>query len=183
MATKEIPMKSLLVLLLLAACPAFAQSLDKKFTPFKTKVMEKLHALDDISAASTYATTEGHLSLRVAKVVYDVAADTGTIGAKPLGVFLPAKALIKQAWFYVDTQFVDGGTGTVALHCEDANNIYTATDITGQAVGTVTSGAATGVAAAMVKAIAAQCEITATVAGAAQTAGKLTLFVEYVVHN
>jgi hypothetical protein len=177
-------MKALLVLLLLAACPAFGQTtLDKKFTPFKTKVQEKLHALDDISSTATYATQEGHHSLRVAKVVYDVAADGGTIGARGLGVFLPAKALIKQAWFYVDTQFVDAGTGTVALSCEDANNIYTATDITGQAVGTVTSGAATGVAANMVKAIAAQCEITATVAGAAQTAGKLTLWVEYVVHN
>lgn len=179
-------MKAILVLMsLMIATSVFAQSpttLDKAFSPFKQKVQKKLYKLEDVSATSDYATQEGHFQLRVAKAVYSVATDGGTIAARGLGVFLPAKALIKQAWFYVDEQFVDAGSGTVALHCEDANNIFSAADITGSAVATITSGVQTGTAANMSKAIAATCEITATVAGAAQTAGKLTLWVEYVVH-
>lgn len=119
--------------------------------------------------------------MRFAKAIYDVDTDGGTIAAHGLGVYLPAHAIIKQAWFYTDTQFVDGGSGTVALHCEDANNIYSAADVTGITAGTTTSGVSTGTAATMKDAIAADCEITATVAGAAQTAGKMTIFVEYVV--
>lgn len=176
-------MKAILVLMsLMFATTVFGQTLDKQFTPFKTQVQKKLYKLEDVSATSDYATQEGHFQVRVAKAIYDVAVDGGTAGAKGLGVYLPAKALIKQAWFYIDQQFVDAGAGTVALHCEDANNIFSAADITGSAVGTVTSGVATGTAANMTKAIAATCELTATVATATQTAGKLTLWVEYVVH-
>lgn len=118
---------------------------------------------------------------RVARAVYDINTNGGSIAPHGLGVVLPANALVTQVYFQIITQFVDGGVGTVALHCEDANNLYTATDITGFAIGTTTSGAATGAAANMVKSIAAQCEITATVAGAAQTAGRLIVFVEYTV--
>lgn len=155
--------------------------LDKYFSPFKDKVQQKLYKLEDVSATSDYRTKEGQFSVRVAKAVYDVSTDLGTIAAHGLGVSLPAHAVVKQVWFYTETQFVDAGAGTVALSCEDANNLYSAADVTGIAVGTTTAGVATGTAATMVKAIAADCEITATVAGAAQTAGKMTIFVEYVV--
>lgn len=179
-------MKALLVLMsLMFATTVMGQSpttLDKAFTPFKTQVQKKLYKLEDVSATSEYATKEGHFQVRVAKVIYDTATDGGTIATRGLGVFLPAKALIKQAWFYIDQQFVDAGSGTVALFCEDANNIFSAADITGSAVGTITSGVQTGTAANMSKAIASPCEISAVVAGSAQTAGKLTLWVEYVVH-
>jgi len=180
-------MKAILVLMsLMIATVVSAQTtssqLTELFSPFKPKVMQKLFKLEDVSATAEYATKEGHFQVRVAKAIYDVGTDGGTIAARGLGVFLPAKALIKQAWFYTDAQFVDAGSGTVALHCEDAGNIFAAADITGNAVATIVSGVQTGTAANMSKAIAATCEITATVAGAAQTAGKLTLWVEYVVH-
>lgn len=117
---------------------------------------------------------------RVARAVYDVSLHGGSIAAHGLGVSLPKKAIILRDWFVVDTQFTDGGTGTVALSCEDANNIKTATDITGSSAGAFVEGASTGAASAFVDSIAEGCEITATVAGAAQSTGKLTVFVEYV---
>lgn len=160
---------------------ALPPQIDKMFSPFNEKVKQKLYKLEDVTATSDYATKEGHFQIRVAKAIYDTEVDGGTAGAKGLGVFLPAKAIIKQSWFYTDTQFVDAGSGTVALSCEDANNIYSAADVTGIAVGTTTSGVSTGTAATMVKGIAAACEITATVATATQSAGKMTIFVEYVV--
>jgi hypothetical protein len=132
-----------------------------------------------VSMASINA--DGLNQKRVARATYDVAVDLGTVAAHGLGVNLPAKAVITRSWFYTVTQFTDAGSGTVALHCEDANNIYSAADITGIAAGTVTDGVQDGTTANFTGSIAASCEITATVAGSAQTAGKLILFVEYIV--
>lgn len=135
-----------------------------------------------ITEADTFAQSADGLHLkRIVRVTYDVAVDLGTIAAHTLGVSLPANALIQRSWIYVVTQFVDGGSGTVAFHCEDANNIKTATDITGTADGGIIEGAQVGTTATMTGSIAATCEITATVATAEQTAGKAILFVEYVV--
>jgi hypothetical protein len=125
--------------------------------------------------------TDGLNAVRVARATYDVATDLGTVAAHPLGVTLPAKAVITRSYIYIVTQFVDAGAGTVALHCEDANNIKTATDITGSGDGSFIEGASDGAAANFKSGIAAACEITATVATAAQTAGKLVVFVEYIV--
>jgi hypothetical protein len=148
---------------------------------FKT-VEAEVDVLQALPAAQSY-TAEGISNLRVARFNYSVATDGGTIGAHNLGVALPAKAVIVRSWFRVDTQFVDAGSGTVALSCEDANNIKTATDITGSSAGAFVEGQSTGAASAFIASIGAACNITATVAGADQTDGKLTGFVEYVVHD
>lgn len=139
-------------------------------------------AAGGVTEADTLAQSAEGLHLkRIARVTYDVASDLGTIGAHLLGVSLPAKALIQRSYYYVVTQFVDGGAGTVALHCEDANNILTAEDVTGQAAASIQEGNQDGTAANMTAAVASACEVTATVAGAEQTAGKLILFIEYQV--
>jgi hypothetical protein len=159
---------------------------DKRFSNIEADIVGLKGADTALQAVDTMLTTQtadGLTAGRVARVTYDVAVDGGTIAARGLGVTLPAKTLIKKAWFYTVTQFADAGSGTVALHCEDANNIFTATDITGNAAGVVVMGAADGAVANMVKAIGAACEVTATVAGAAQTQGKLILYIEYVVHD
>lgn len=126
------------------------------------------------------AGTSGLQLARLARATYDTAGGQGVIGAHPLGVTLPAKAIIVKSFFFIKTQFVDGGAGTVALHCETANNILSAADITGLAANSINAGVSDGAVGNM-KLIAAPCAITATVAGAEQTAGKLDIFVEYVV--
>ena len=129
--------------------------------------------------------SDGSMQKRIVRATYDVAVDLGTIAAHGLGVSLPANAIIVRSWFYTVTQFVDAGAGTVALHCETANNIFSALDITGNADGVLVDGVqqafATfdGTGAAGI--LGAECELTATVATAAQTAGKLVLFIEYLV--
>lgn len=132
---------------------------------------------------NTNQAADGVLVKKVVRATYDFAEHGGATSSIGLGVSLPAKALITQAYFYMLQQPVDAGSGTMALTCEDAGNIFNAADITGITVGTVTSGVATGAAAAMVKAIGAACEVTATIAGAALTAGKFNLYIEYVVHD
>lgn len=131
----------------------------------------------DIGAQSA----EGLHLKRIARVTYDVAVDGGTVAAHGLGVSLPANSIITRSWLYIVTQFSDSGSGTVAVSCEDANNIKTATDITGTAAGGFIEGQSTGAISAAVGGIAAACEVTATVATATQATGKALIFIEYVV--
>lgn len=138
-----------------------------------------------VTEAMQYAiTADGLHSQRVARATLNCAASGCSVGAHSLGVTLPAKALITRSYIYVVTQFADTGTCTVAIHCEDANNIKTATDITGSAAGAFIEGQSTGAASAFVGSIASACAITATVADGGScvpTAGKGIVFVEYVV--
>jgi hypothetical protein len=131
-------------------------------------------------AAGEALGVDGFMQHRMVRATYDVAVDLGTIAAHGLGITIPAGAIITRSWFYTVTQFVDAGAGTVALHCEDANNIYSAADITGNAIGVMITGVQDDAIANFTGSIAADCELTATVATAAQTAGKLILYVEYV---
>lgn len=184
-------MKKLTLLLctlfaMLASTSTLART-DLTRSPFKDVISDAVNnAEDDIddleaSASASAYLSDGLLNYRVARVTYDTAVDGGGIGAHALGVTLPASSIIKQAFFYTVTQFADSGAGTVALSCEDAGNIYGAADITGNTAGTLVAGSAVGTVATMIKNIASACEVTATVAGATQTAGKLNLFLEYLV--
>lgn len=136
-----------------------------------------------LDAQANDGSDEGLFADRVARFIYDVAADGGTVGARGLGVTLPGGAVIIRSYFKIITQFVDSGSGTVALSCEDANNIKTATDITGSSANAFIEGQSTGAASAFVRDIAADCEITATVAASDQTAGKLVGWVHYVIED
>lgn len=122
---------------------------------------------------------------RVARATLNCLTGAGCpVGATSLGVALPAKALVVRSYIYVVTQLADTGTCTLAIHCEDANNIKTATDLTGSAAGAFIEGASTGSAATMVSGIAAACNITATVSDGGScvpTGGKVIVFVEYSV--
>lgn len=119
----------------------------------------------------------------VARWVYDVATDGGSIGSHTLETQLPANAVIIKSWYKHVTQF-DGGGGTVAIKCEDANNIVSAIDLDNSSTaGAIYNGAvAPGTTAGnFTDTIDASCYITATVASTAQSAGKLIGWVEYVV--
>lgn len=163
--------------LLLSTSLSFAAS-----TPFIPEVERRFQTLEALPANQSY-TADGISNVRIARATYGVTEHGGSIAPHTLGVSLPAKALIRQVWFQITEQFVDAGSGTVALSCEDAGNLYVAADVTGMAIGTTTPGVATGVASTMVDGIGAACELTATVAGAAQTAGIMNIFVEYVIHD
>ena len=115
------------------------------------------------------------------RATYDEAIDGGGIAAYDLGEDLPANAIVTQVYFQIITQFVDGGSGTVALSCAGANDLFSAADITGDSGGVINAGVPVGTAATMFDVGGSACDITATVAGAEQTAGKLVLWIEYVV--
>ena len=126
-------------------------------------------------------TVNGRGLIRMARAVLDCATSSCVVGTVSMVTTLPANAVIYQSYWFTKTQFVDAGSGTVAFHCEDANNIFTAADITGNADNSIIAGNATGVIATMTAGIAAQCTVTATIATIEQTAGFLVLYIFYVV--
>ena len=124
--------------------------------------------------------------VKVKKFIFDSAlgsnsSSTTDSGVHGTGVYLPAGAVIVRSYIYVNAQMTDSGSGTVAYHCEDANNIKTATDMTGTAAAGWIEGQSTGAVSAFISSIAASCEIKATVAGTDLTAGKHTGYVFYLI--
>lgn len=125
---------------------------------------------------------------RIAKVKIDCTVSGACdVGAHGLGVTLPASSIITRSWLEIAAQFTDTGSCSVAVSCEDANNIKTATDLSGSAAAALIEGESTGAASAFKTGIAAACEITNTVATFGATtcstnaAGKANVWVEYVV--
>ena len=133
----------------------------------------------DFTAASPLV--DGINAERTVRATFDYAVDGNTIAAFDLGENLPAKAIITDVNIYVVTQLVDAGSGTFALSCEDANNLFNAADITGSAPGAVIKGISTY--AVPVVGIGAACDITVTLAGATISAGKVDIFIKYLVHD
>lgn len=168
---------------LVAATSALAEL---RGTPFQPEVDKRFDALEQVVAPTSYA-ADGLLTKRMARATYDVTggehsgSSTVNSGLHSLGVTLPAKSLITRSYLYVADELVDGGSGTLAIQCEDANNIKTATDMTGSSAGDSIEGESTGAASAFVGGIASDCVISAKVAGADISAGKINVFVEYVI--
>ena len=147
-------------------------------------------------------------NLKVARATFDTAANDSsgaantTIAAHGLGVFIPATAVIKRAYYRVDTTFTSAtDAGTIALMASGAGDLKAAIAISaagdvfdagvkGCLPGSYAEGTVAGDTAILDAArFAASCiligaaakELKATVAVEALTAGKLTLFVEYVI--
>ncbi len=170
-------MKKFLVVAVAALMGATAVAQDS--VPFGPELKEQINKIsrDNVN---------GEKVLKVARATYDVSVNGGATGtAYGLGVYLPANSVLTQSWFHVLTQFA--GTGTVALSCEDAGNIYSAAQLSGSAAGAIVKGRQTGGTDSMTVGISDKCQLTATVGadggngGATLSAGKLLLFVEYLV--
>ncbi len=160
---------------------AVANTLSGDVTSTNTGVMA-IGAGKVLETMLAVPTGTGLNAQRIAKAVYDCSVDCA-IGAHTLGVTLPAKAIITRSFIQVNTQFADTGTCTIAISCEDANNIKTATDFGGVAA-SIVEGESTGAASAFKADIASACLITATTVDSSScvvSTGKMTIFVEYVV--
>lgn len=157
-------------------------------------------------AGQTNVKREGTTVPRVAVATYDVSGgDSGAVGAHTLGVYIPDNAVITRAIVDVVTTFTDGDqdAATIALHLQSANDIVAAiavadasnvwdAGIRGTKIGFPNLGAdaahdsalevAALFAGTMLKTTAVR-EITATVAEAALTAGKMNIYVEYYISD
>lgn len=130
----------------------------------------------------TTLATDGSTLYRVMRSTYDATVDGGVSGTTyDLGEDLPANAIVVKNWFQVVTQFVDDASGTVAIQCAGANDLWSAIDITNYADGSISPGVADGTAANMFDVGTSACDISLVLGPANVSAGKLVHWVEYVV--
>lgn len=124
--------------------------------------------------------------LRVARATFDPTATAGqrTQAAHNLGVTIPDKAIVVGGVVQVVTAVTSGGSATLALSVQSANDIITAAAVSGAPWST------TGLKAIVPKsntpestgiALTAARAITATVATADLTGGKLHVFLHYLM--
>ncbi len=124
----------------------------------------------------------------VAKCVFDTATVANrAIGAHGCGLTLPAKALVRGAWYKVLTTFTSASdAGTIAIHIVAANDVFTATAIssgtTWDAAGAIEGTPKIETTASWLTTTVPS-EVTFTVASEALTAGKMVVWVEYLYYG
>lgn len=108
---------------------------------------------------------------------WDFAVNGGANGAATVGLLMPAKAIVRQVFFDTITAVAPAGV-SISWGMNSATDIKTAQAAsvwTGQV-----AGIQTGAVAQFLKATAAT-NISATLSGSTATAGKIRIFVDYVV--
>ena len=142
-----------------------------------------LNLLDGAAAPVFAATSLGFV--RVAQAGFDTTpAANKTVGAKPLGITIPANSLIIGGGYDVLTTFTTASAdaGTIAIHAQAANDLVTATAVS--AGGNIWDQGRhdivpDGTGSTAVKTTTAK-EVTLTVGGQALTAGLLNVWVIYI---
>lgn len=116
---------------------------------------------------------------RWAKVEYDFATDGGAISAINLGVAIPNNAILLSGIVEKISAFTSGGSATVAISVEGANDVITATAFD-NAQFTANIAPAAALAGTQFKTTDAR-NVTLTIAGAPITAGKYNFHLEYLI--
>lgn len=173
------------------------------------KAYKRISGIDLFFKRGTVTKQDGLTVPKVAVATYDVSGgDSGAAGAHTLGVYLPDNAIITRAWYDVVTTFTsatDAATIKLGLVTQDDDAFVAAIAISDGTNpwdaglhGTLTAGTTTlteaapntrtqvvhaaDIAAGYVKTTAER-ELVATVATETLTAGKLVLYVEYVLSD
>jgi len=127
-----------------------------------------------------------HHQVGCMQAVYDFSVEGGavsTIGLKDVfgnKAILPSGALIKKVIIHVETALTSGGAATIAVDSEAAADLKGATAVATYALAANLDGIPDGAAANIVR-LTADRQISIAIAVAALTAGKMHIFVDYVV--
>ena len=172
-----------------------------------SKFYQRKSGIDTFFQRGVIVKKDGLTVAKIAVATFDT-ADTDssgvsnkTIAAHGLGVYLPDNAVITRTWFDVITTFTSAGAnaGTIALKVQSANDLSSALAISDERAmfaagmhqcipnswmdggGTVTALIQAAARATSWIKLTAERELIATVATQLLTAGKLVLYVEYVI--
>jgi len=120
---------------------------------------------------------------RIARVTYDYDEHGGAVGTIGLGVTLPKNALVVRGYYYQHTAFTSGGAATVEFGYVGDTDAFIAQAAYDNAQYSVGShdGVSTGDAAHFHGPLSDAKEVAITIGTADLTAGKLILFLEYVI--
>ena len=126
---------------------------------------------------------------KLAKAIFDTAltdssgVSNKTVATHGLGVFIPAKARIQHVWIDCKTGFTSAGSNgaSIAVQAESAGDCVNTTAIT--ATVPAGAGAADGAITSIATSVktTAERELKVVVTADALTAGRLTVYAEYVI--
>lgn len=128
--------------------------------------------------------TEINKTKNLLKAVYSFAVDGGAIGTISLNddegniATLPDNAIVTRAWSDVVTTATSGGAATVSIGIVSTVDIMAATAVA--SVTGILEGIPDGATANMIK-LAAVKQVKVAIAVAALTAGKINVYIEYVL--
>lgn len=131
---------------------------------------------------AAFANTLGSLiryGYNTAYGLYDFSVQGGALGSQDLGLSLPLGAIIRNVFFDVVTQPVSLGSATVAFSAQSAGDLKAALAIASWTVGRIVGLPVHATVSTYIKLTAAR-TLTATIATAALTAGKIAVYVDYV---
>lgn len=176
----------LVALLALSAISAHA---DIQGAPFIPEIDARFNALEQgnhiLNNVYPMGSADGHWVQQEAQATYDFAKYTGAVAGYDLGVAIPAGAIVTRSFLYSITQPTTSASGTLGFYCNNASNpefkLQTAA-ASYPAAGALAEGIQTGTAANM-SVIATKCDVHAKIVTGALTAGKVTLFINYVIHK
>lgn len=155
--------------------------------PFLPEIDSRFDAVEGNSVIN--ASPGNHQQqLAVGYVDFSKCTASSTVAAGcSLGVSLPANAVIRRSWLWVVNQLTALNGATLAVMCQNNNDIFTATtNLSLVSTGLPIDGIATG-ASTVFKSITRACNvstlITGNSAGSTITAGKLEAYIEYFLHR
>lgn len=160
-------------------CIVYGMSAYSAQIPFSPELQDRLE---------TYTLNSAHNLKQTAIVEWDYAQEGGASTAPiSLGVTIPANAIVVGGWYYVDTAVTDSGPATYDLVCgsQGIGMLPAAVDLTSLAVDSFRPiiGGSTG---GYQRIGPDPCDVSlyiAATAASSVTAGKVTFFVEYLVHG
>jgi hypothetical protein len=189
MKLKFVPL--LFPFLLVAAClfvttvPQHAHA-DIEGAPFIPEIDRRFNALEQGNHYNynfPSGSIDSHYSRQFVQATYNFAVNGGAVGTHGLsGLSMPKNAIFIRSSAYSITQPVGAGA-TLSFFCAAAGDIVPATAPGAYAAaGASIDGTETGPAANF-HYTAAPCNIQYTIAGAPLTAGEVTVYLEYEVHQ
>jgi hypothetical protein len=126
---------------------------------------------------------DGPYAQQQIQVTYDFAKQTGAVGTYDLGVSLPKNAIISNSGIYSITKPTTSASGTLAFYCQNQFNILNPTAAASfGAAGAAIAGTQNGTVTNW-STVTAACDVMAKITTGALTAGKVTLYIEYYVHQ
>lgn len=149
---------------------------------------EKKYAIDRMNSTSIKHAlgTELHKTKNSVKCTYDFTVQGGAIGSINLldedgvAVTIPSGAIITRTLIYVPVACTSGGSATIAVKSKSAADLKAATAYTSFTLAALLDGVPANTAATSIV-MTADTIPAITIAVAALTAGKINVFIEYVL--
>lgn len=175
-------MKLILSFIMLLATSAFAVLPTQNTAPST----DDLYAFNRFMGSVAYKRNLGTLLFQghnTAYGVYDFTVNGGAIGTTNIGITLPGKSIIRNVFFDVITQPTSGGSATISFKAVSTGDLKAALAISSWTVGEITGIPVFGTVSTYIKVSTTTTPVvlSAAIATAALTAGKIGVYVDYVV--